>query len=169
MIFLNSNVDGKFYLVRNGSNSQEASDILARINNNIKILSEYLFKNLDKFPEFKENIVLLHSKLDDSKIMENSINEKFTSYSVNKGEQLVFCLRPRGDNNKLYNLNLLMYVVLHEMAHVACPEYDDHGHEFKRVFTFLTQQAIKLNIYTKINFSKNPVEYCGLTITNSII
>jgi predicted metal-dependent hydrolase len=62
-----------------------------------------------------------------------------------------------------------MYVVLHEISHVACPIYDNHGPLFKKIFGFLTKIAINLGLYTKINFNENHTEYCGLMITDSII
>jgi hypothetical protein len=87
---------------------------------------------------------------------------------VNKGEQIVFCLRSKRSRNKLHDLNLLMYVAIHECAHVACPSFG-HGAEFKKVFAFLTKVAIEIGIYQKIDFNNKPVEYCGLVITDSII
>ena len=63
----------------------------------------------------------------------------------------------------------MMYVVLHEISHVACPIYDNHGPLFKKIFGFLTNEGIKLNIYTNIDFKNKPVEYCGMTINESII
>src|SRR5438445_471854 len=66
-------------------------------------------------------------------ISESSENNGYTSYSINKGEQIVFCLRSKKDNNHLHDLNLLMYVALHEMAHVACPEIG-HTDLFKEIF-----------------------------------
>ena len=63
----------------------------------------------------------------------------------------------------------MMYVVLHEISHVACPIYDNHGPLFKEIFAFITNIAIKINIYKKIDFMQNPEEYCGLTITDSIV
>ena len=65
-------------------------------------------------------------------------------------------------------MNLVMYVVLHEMAHIACPEYG-HTQLFKQIFAFFAETAIKINLYEKINFNENPSEYCGLTVTDSII
>lgn len=61
-----------------------------------------------------------------------------------------------------------MYVALHEMAHIACPSYG-HGEEFKKIFAFLTEQAMKNGIYTHIPFDKQPTEYCGLTISETIV
>jgi hypothetical protein len=61
-----------------------------------------------------------------------------------------------------------MYVALHEISHVACPEVG-HTELFKKIFHFITKIAINMGIYKKIDFAKNPVEYCGLTVSESIV
>ena len=71
-------------------------------------------------------------------------------------------------SNELHDLNLLMYVALHEMAHVGCKEYG-HTPLFKKIFAFYTNVAIELNLYKKIYFNSDPMEYCGLIISESII
>ena len=61
-----------------------------------------------------------------------------------------------------------MYVAIHEMAHMACPE-TGHGDLFKRVFLFLTEKAIDMELYIKINYEINNVEYCGMILSSSIV
>jgi predicted metal-dependent hydrolase len=164
-----SDIDSNFYLVRDVPDKQYASNMLAKISINMTKLNNYLSENKKKFPKYEKYINQLNDKLKNTKIQESTDNGIYTSYSVNKGEQIVFCLRSRKINNgKLHDLNLLMYVVLHEMAHVACPEYG-HTDLFKDIFAFLTTEAVNINIYTKINFKNDNREYCGLTITDSII
>ncbi len=164
-----SDIDSNFYLVRDVPDKQYASNMLAKITMNMKKLNNYLYDNKNKFPKYEKYINQLNEKLKNTKIQESTDNGIYTSYSINKGEQIVFCLRSRKNNNgKLHDLNLLMYVVLHEMAHVACPEYG-HTELFKDIFAFLTTEAVKISIYNKINFKNDNREYCGLTITDSII
>lgn len=164
-----SDINEKSYLVRVREDNKEAANILAKISMNMYKLDKYLFDNINKYPNYEKYIKQLNKKLKNSKIQESTDNGIYTSYSINKGEQLVFCLRSRKDNTgKLHDLNLLMYVVLHEMAHVACPEYG-HTELFKDIFGFLTTEAIKLDIYKKIDFKNDNKEYCGLTITDSIV
>ena len=43
-------------------------------------------------------------------ITEATKNNKYTSYSINKGEKIVFCLRSRDETNKLVDLNIMMFV-----------------------------------------------------------
>ena len=61
-----------------------------------------------------------------------------------------------------------MYVAIHEMAHMACPEIG-HGELFKDIFRFLTLEAIDLKLYKKTDYQNNPVEYCGMLLSSSIV
>lgn len=169
MIYVKSNIDNKYYLVNKNNTSQYASDMLAQINLNMNTLVNYLYTNKNQYSEYIEYIDRLHDKITNVVILENKMNNNYTSYSVNKGEQLIFCLRSKDNNYQLHDINLLMYVVIHEMAHIGCPIYDNHGTLFKKIFAFLTDTAISLNIYKKIDFKKYSVEYCGMKIQNSIV
>ena len=169
VILVKSDIDSNLYLVRDQEDKQLAANLLSKIWMNMQKLDKYLFENKDKYPKYEKYIKQMNEKLKSSKIQESTDNGVYTSYSINKGEQLIFCLRSRKqNNNKLHDLNLLMYVVIHEMAHVACPEFG-HTDLFKRIFAFLATEAVKLNIYEKIEFRTDNREYCGLTITDSII
>lgn len=171
MTYVKSDVDNLYYLVQENNDKQQASNTLARIRNNIILLSDYLNNNINE-PEivkYKNYVIRLHEKVRDIIIIESTKDSINTSYSVNKGEQIVFCLKSRKLPNKFHDLNLMMYVVLHEISHVACPIYDGHGPLFREIFAFITKSAIKINLYTYIDFNNNPEEYCGLIINASII
>jgi hypothetical protein len=168
VVYVNSDIDNKLYLVRDVEDKQQACNMLAKIKQNIISLTYYLYDNRDKYKEYIPYIKQLRERIQNVEVLESAEDSVYTSYSVNKGEQIVFCLRSRHIKNKLHHFNLLMYVVLHEMSHVACPEYG-HTDLFKHIFAFITQIAIENNIYTKIDFNLYPEEYCGLMITDSII
>lgn len=173
MTYVKSDIDNNYYLVRNVEDKYVASNMLAKIRNYILELSDYLEKNKEnkKYNEYKEYIEILYKKAPDIILIESTEDSEYTSYSVNKGEQIIFCLRSKNSENmnKLHALNLITYVVLHEISHVACPIYDNHGPLFRKIFGFLTTEAIELGIYERINFNDEPKEYCGMTITDSII
>ena len=95
-------------------------------------------------------------------------NTNYTSYTTNKGEQIVFCIRSIDPLHTIHDLNLIMYVLLHELAHVACPEYN-HTPLFKKIFRFICEEAIEMGIYVKIDFYTSPKYYCGMKINESII
>lgn len=171
MTYVKSNIDGSYYLVRSAHDKQQAANVLARLRNNVLILADHLYKNrnLKENAEYIQYIDRLYDRANDIIIIESSQDSIYTSYSINKGEQIVFCLRSRKNANMLHDINLMMYVVLHEISHVACPVYDNHGPLFKKIFAFITNNAIQIGLYTKLNFSSQPEEYCGLMITDSIV
>lgn len=169
VIYVESYYDGNEYLVQNSFHKDEAAVLLSKLVERMKYIRDYLKENINKYPEFKEYIELLTLNFNDyrTQIYEGDGENNLTSYSVNKGEELVFCLHSK-NNKKLHNINLLMYVALHEMAHIACPEIG-HTNLFKKIFNFLTKISIELNLYQKIDFSITPQEYCGMKLNSSII
>ena len=66
------------------------------------------------------------------------------SYTLNK-EKIFLCLKD--DNDKYYSLNMLIYVSLHEIAHVLSPT-TGHDHSFYEEFEKLLTKAKNLGIYT---------------------
>lgn len=168
VVYVKSDIDGELYLVRDLPDKQLSANALSKIKKNMITLNDYLVEKKNNFPNYALYIDQLNSKIKNSILMENGEDDVYTSYSVNKGEQIIFCLRSKKMVNKLHDINLMMYVVLHEMAHVACPSVG-HTEEFKMIFAFFCEEAIKINLYQKIDFHNDPREYCGMTITESII
>lgn len=156
-----SKIDNRFYLVRNEPDQQQAADTLANVRKKIIELTNYLEA---KYPKDKRVQRLIKYKPDN--IVESSEHSKYTSYSINKGEKIVFCLRSRNSEKKLVDLNLLMFVALHEIAHVVTVSIG-HTDEFWDNFKWILQQAVSIKLYTPHNFSKKPEEYCGTHITDS--
>lgn len=166
-IYCKSNLDQKEYLVQNLDNKEEASYILSIVKDKINQLRIYLKDNIAKYPDFAPYINQFIEKSANLVLYENPPSGKYTSYTVNKGEEIALCLRSK-NSGKLHDLNLIMYVTIHELAHVACPEVD-HTPLFKKIFIFLLNVAVDINIYTKDNYHKNPQEYCGLTINENLL
>jgi hypothetical protein len=173
MTYIKSDIDNRYYLVRNLYDKQIACNILAYNREKIIKLIEYLKLNKNKYKDFELNIDRLNKKIENLTISENNDNNNDTSYSINKGDELVVCLRSKINWNNFHDLNMIFYVILHELSHIASPEYEEeynnHGPIFKKIFTFLTNIAIENNLYIKIDFNKEPREYCGMYITYSII
>jgi hypothetical protein len=168
LIYVESNSGTKF-LVHKDKYRKEKANLLGKIVEKLFILKNHMVKNIDKFPNFKPYIKQLEENFSESRtiVYETDPESNLTSYSVNKGEELSFCLKSK-KSGELHDINLLMYVAIHEMAHIACPEVG-HGNLFKKIFRKLAQEAINIGIYKKVNFSENPVEYCGMILSSSII
>ncbi len=157
------------YLVYNDDKKQNSAYLLEKVINNMFTLKDYLYENKEKFPTFTIYIKQLYKNLNKNRtlIYENDPKSNLTSFSVNKGEEIAFCLKSK-KTGKLHDLNLIMYVALHEMAHIACPEIG-HGDLFKKIFRFLTLQAIEIGLYNFDNYDLNNVEYCGMMLTSTIL
>lgn len=96
-------------------------------------------------------------------IYETDPHTSKTSYTVNKGEEIHMCLRSK-ITGEIHNENILTYVGIHEMAHIANPEIG-HGPLFQRIFNNFLKAAIEIGIYTP-NFLNNSVEFCGKILIN---
>jgi len=160
---------GMKLMVYNDKNKKASADVLSEVITKMFKLRNNLIAEKDKHNEYKEYIELLEENFNNerTKIYENDPNSELTSFSVNKGEEVAFCLKSKR-TGKLHEINLLLYVAIHEMAHMACPEIG-HGNLFKKIFRFLTLEAINMGIYIKDDYSTNPVEYCGMILSSSIV
>jgi len=169
--YVESFKDKNLYLVRNITNKKEAADTLATIKSNLNELVSYLTNQLKQnnkeIKKYELYINRMADKITKSEYSESSPNSKYTSYSINKGEALVFCVRSK-KTNKIHNMNLLMYVALHELAHIGCPEVG-HTKLFGNINKFLLKQAMNINIYNYSNYEANPVEYCGMDLNTTIL
>jgi len=162
--YTKSTIDEKEYLVRNLPDNIEAANTIALICMRLFKLKNHL---QEKFPE--NNITKrIVKKLNLNNISEGAYDVKYTSYSINKGEKIVLCLRSRTQPNvnKLEPINILMFVTLHEVAHIGT-ESIGHTDEFWNTFKFILKESIDLGIYKHHDFEKDPKEYCGTTITDS--
>lgn len=169
VVYIESNTGTKF-LVHKDKDKIEKANLLGELVEKLYKLKNHLVKNIESFPdEYKQyiNLVVNNFKEDRTIIYETDPESSLTSYSVNKGEEISFCLRSK-KTGKLHDINLLMYVGIHEISHIGCPEIG-HGDLFKKVFRFFTQEAIKIDVYKKVNYYELPVEYCGMILSSSII
>ena len=163
MVYVESSVDLNAYLVQEQrEDSMEASNLLAKIYMKVETLKRKLQKEM-----YHELRVRTFLKRSESTTIQESYKDDLsaTSYSVNKGENIVLCLRSR-NSAQLIDENTLFYVVLHELAHVMSDEVG-HTQEFGQNFQFLLTNAIKYKLWTFVDYRRHPVEYCGtgLTIT----
>ena len=158
-----STVDGNKYCVREREKIQDAADLLAKVTEKCRQLVEYM---KEKYPE-KDSVKRLAKGFNPKKVMETLPTSTYTAYSENKGKKIAFCLnKQKENNNNLIDENTLMFVALHEMAHVASKSIG-HNTEFWDNFAFLIGEAEEIQLYTPIDYSKKNAEYCGMTITSS--
>jgi hypothetical protein len=165
VVFTKNQVNGNEYLVRNLPDKNQASMLLAQIHSNINKLTDYLYKNINNYKDHKKYIINLYERTRYLILKENVPNSSYTTYTLNKGEEMVCCLRSK-KNGKLHDLNLLMFVAIHELAHIGCPE-QGHTALFINIFTFFLKVAIDIKIYNYQDYHTIPTEYCGMELNET--
>jgi len=152
------------YLVRNLPDKQDAADRLARVRGRLLKLRKYLKQKYYTKPFVKQMIDNFDCSAE--RFSESTPDAQYTSYSVNKGEKVVMCLRQRNEKEELVQENIILFVALHEMSHVGTSTIG-HTPEFWNHFAWILEQAEAIDIYQYTNFNAHPVEYCGVNITDS--
>ena len=160
LITVKSKIDNKEYVVQIKEDAQEAANLIAKIRERLITLMEHLEKS---FGINDNRVRLLKKNFRPDRLKEGIDTPGYTSYSVNKGEQIVLCLR---NNDKLVDINTMFFVVLHEFAHLST-ESIGHTEEFCDNFKWILEESINIGIYVKQDFKVKNVEYCGMTITSS--
>ena len=157
-----STYDGRDYTVQSMPDKVEAANLLAQIREGLIKLVEHL-KRIQSDDERTKSI---SDKFQPDKISEGKDDTRYTSYSVNKGERIVFCLRSRDKKKELMDLNTMMFVALHELAHIGTKSVG-HTDEFWKNFRWLLEEAVQIGVYKEQDFKSKPKPYCGITITDS--
>ena len=87
------------------------------------------------------------------------------AYSLNKRDVHV-CIR--SDLDTIETMNTCMYVLLHEIAHVATDSFG-HEPEFWRNFRWFLEVAEKLGVYAYEDFDVKQTTFCGHTLGNNVL
>lgn len=164
VVSVTSRRDGNTYQVQNLPDKQEACERMASIKANLDKLIDFYKRDPASMADPRVKVMI--ERFNPANMSENDLDDSGTSYSENKGEKIVVCLRDKAPPHKLVDENTVMFVILHEMAHLMTTTVG-HTPEFWTNFRRILQDAIQCGIYTPVNYSKNPVQYCGMTITDS--
>jgi len=166
--YVRSPLDNGEYLVQNLDQKEEATYILSLMHQKINMLREHFLTVKDSsYAPYQSYITQFCDRIKGIKLYENAPDGKYTSFTINKGDEMGLCLRSR-KTGLLHDQNLITYVVLHELSHVACPE-QDHTELFKKIFIFMIGTAAKMNIYVIQDYQLNPQEYCGMTLDEKLV
>lgn len=157
-----SDVDGERYCVRENAKMEQAANLLAKVTERCKELVTYCGK---KYPD-DEKVQRLVQKFNPTKISETLPTSEFTAYSENKGEKIAFCLNKKKNGTELIDINTLMFVATHELAHIMTVS-EGHKQEFWENFKFLLQNAESAGLYKPVDYKKDPQAYCGMDITDN--
>lgn len=92
---------------------------------------------------------------------------KSVAYSLDKGRKIMLCLREQANPRNIVDIDTLMFVVLHEAAHIA--NYEEWGHEekFWSIFKYLLEEAAQLGVYAPVDYARAPKNYCGFHLNHN--
>lgn len=158
--------DGNQYRVQIAEDNKESANLLSDAITRVKTLLDHLKKSESQDIRTKT----LLSRFNPDNITENDPQEMksgVTSYTVNKGEKIVVCLRQR--NNNFVEINTLMYVIIHELAHICDLTSEQHDEKFWNNFEWLLEHAVNIGIYNYVDYSKDQEPYCGMNITSNVL
>ena len=154
-----SKIDNRNYDVQIKNDASEAADLIAKVREKLILLVNHMFKTFPSNPK----VMRLKKNFNPDVLKEGIDNPSYTSYTVNKGEEIILCLRTDG---KLVDINVLTFVCIHELSHIG-NETVGHDDAFWEFFKELLIEAINIGIYIKYDYKKSPVKYCGMMITDS--
>jgi hypothetical protein len=158
--------DGHEYDMQNLPNKEEAVKLMSAIRANLTKLRDMYAAE----PALMNDppVARFVARYQPDVFSENSMSSADTSYSENKGQRIVVCLRDKTKKPEypLVDMNTIMFVMLHEMSHLMT-ETIGHTPEFWGNFKRILHDAVKVGIYTPVNYAHQPVAYCGMTITDS--
>jgi hypothetical protein len=160
--------DGQHYDMQNLPDKEKAVKLLSEIRASLVKLYEHYKETpgLDQDPPVGRFI----ARFTPDVFVENDMASKDTSYSENKGQKIVVCLRDKTKPPKypLIEKNTIMFVMLHEMAHLMT-ETIGHTQEFWGNFKRILGDAVRIGIYHPVNYAHQPTPYCGMMITDTPI
>lgn len=144
-----------YYVIHHGTQEEkrQIADTICEMNKRINILIEYLRTRNQKF----------YQKLYDEYDWDDIREDSKETYTVGKGDSIHLFMR-NGDT--IIPINELMFVVIHELAHIITPEYN-HTPQFWRNDLYLLNASISCGIYNPIDYSRSPFQYSKDILVNS--
>ena len=154
----------KSFMVQDLPDKEEAASRMASIQSKIgKLFKRY---KDDPATASEPRVQAMLGRYNPENMSENNIQDSTTSYSENKGDRIVICLRQKTEGYPFVDENTVMFVVLHEMAHLMTFS-TGHTPEFWANFRRMLQDAMAVGIYQNVNYAHDPKPYCGIEITDS--
>lgn len=160
--YVKARADGRKYLMRKLPDRAKAADLMAALNARLAKLVRHMVAKFSDDADIKR----LYQNYNPDALSEGGTEIGYTSYSVNKGEKIVMCLRQR--DNTLVDVNTLVYVAVHELGHLMTDEIG-HTPKFWDNFRRLLREAVDIGLYKPIDYASNPQPYCGISISSSVV
>jgi hypothetical protein len=157
-------------------NSKEAAEMLDSLNTTVinfmrALRDKYEIDRPWKQPRgsarWREIITVLLDNYNPDVIREHRPIGGETSFTQQKGRAMYLCMRQKENPRELVSESTMLFVLLHEMSHIAAYFTWDHTPQFWEVFKMILLEAAELGFYQPIDYSKTPVKYCGMTIDHN--
>ena len=146
---------------------ENTSNFLKKLSIKTEKLKEHIRKNYPNHTKLNRILTRFKCKNNVCKIEECAY--QYTgqaAYSINKGDKIGICLHHNDQTLFDTKENTLMFVYLHELAHIMSVNYA-HDEEFWNNFGLLVKVSVEAGIYTYVDYSKHPTSYCGHDITHN--
>lgn len=157
IVMVHSAVTGKSYAVKKGADAQVMADRLATMELKVRELLDRASSIMPQDPR----IVTIQRKWNGTLAEAEASDE--VAFCVDKSAIHV-CLR--NSQGTIEDLNTSMFVVIHELAHIATTSYD-HTTEFWANMRFLLELAERLGVYTYENYDTSQTTFCGHPLGSS--
>lgn len=127
----------KVYAKRPDSSKRKAADILAELDDRV----EKLLASPDD--AYQADI---KKHFSGTELRENLTE----AYTLGKGTKVYLDLTPGKGDDGFYPIDLLMFVLIHEISHIAVP-HDGHDQKFWNIFNKLLDKATNMGLYEPIH------------------
>lgn len=156
--------NGKYlYITSDDEKTGEVIQRLKDVSDYVESIVTYCYEN--DFP-CSERALRLKKRWSVVELYETSPDDENIAYLVDKSKILKLCLRNNYTKGEVENINTMMFVILHELAHMMSASYG-HNDEFKTNFLELIKIANFLEIYDPVHYSETPTPYCNIIINTS--
>ena len=142
-----------------------ADDIyLLNIRSNIESILRVL-ENVECFQDYKSYWKDLRNGLIANRWNINilPINDKDIAYSLNKGQELNFKTK---DSNEYLPMKIMIYVLCHELAHVACVNEKDHTETFSFIMWLIECAAFMAGLLKPNSIPTHRIKFSNQSIVD---
>ena len=157
MIQVRSTITNKDYTVRKLPDAQLMADRLALLEQRLHRLLDGAARLMPDDPR----IAAIRRRWDGTLSEVEAAEE--VAFSVNK-TSIHVCLRD--NQGRIEDINASMFVLIHELAHVATADYG-HSQEFWANMRFLLEVAERLGLYAYENYDGSKTTFCGHPLGSS--
>jgi hypothetical protein len=159
MCYVRAN-NGRYYFVKDLSGKNQVAEILARLETHGDRFVAYCKTSAYRNDPRIQNLV----KRWNGTLSETSSHDsKEAGYTLNK-RHVSLCIR--NEQGNVEDFNSSVFVLLHEMTHVASDTIGHHV-DFWRDNKFILHLADQAGFYTYKDFEKEPTNYCGHRLSSN--